>query len=129
MKTIAGFTLMELMITVAIVGIIAAIAYPSYTTHVDRTRRADGQAALLNLAARMEHFYTENNTYVGANTPADVGANPNSADGFYQLTISNQTATGFTVTATPVAGGPQAGDACGALTLTNTNIKGPANCW
>lgn len=130
MKHTKGFNLMELMIAVTIIGIIAAIAYPSYTEHVQRTRRSDAHVALLNLAARMEHFYTENNTYVGANNPADVGAGNNSTEGFYQLTIGNQTATSYTLTATPVAGGPQASDTCGALTLTNTNLKGPnADCW
>lgn len=130
-KSQLGFTLMELMIAVAIVGIIAAIAFPSYTEHVQRTRRSDGQAALLNLAARMEHYYTQNNTYVGATTPAVVGVSANSPEAFYTLSISNLSATSFTLTATPAVGGPQATDACGALTLTNTNLKGPTttNCW
>lgn len=126
---VRGFSLMELMISVAIVGIIAAIAYPTYTNHVERTRRSDGQSALLTAAARMEHYYTTNNTYLGA-TLTNVGVNATSTQGFYQVTIGNLSASTYTLTATPVAGGPQASDTCGALTITNTNQKGPsANCW
>lgn len=119
---------MELMIAVAIVGVIAAIAIPAYTEHVERTRRSDGQAALLSLAARMEHYFTENNTYVGA-TVANVGANATSPEAFYTVAISNLSASTYTLTATPQ--GAQAGDACGALTINQANVKLPTttNCW
>jgi len=131
MKTfrMKGFTLMELMITVVVVGILAAIAYPAYTDYLNRTRRADGKAALLNLANYMEHYYTENNGYTGA-TLASVGyTGTTSQEGYYNLSISALTNTSYTLTATPT--GVQAGDTtCGALTLTNTNVKGPtADCW
>lgn len=119
---------MELMIAVAIVGVIAAIAIPAYTEHVERTRRSDGQAALLSLAARMEHYFTENNTYVGA-TVANVGANATSPEAYYAVAISNLSASTYTLTATPQ--GAQAGDTCGALTINQANVKLPTttNCW
>jgi len=124
-----GFSLMELMIAVLIVGVLAAIAYPTYTDHMNRTRRADGKAALLNMANYMEHYYTENNGYTGA-TVAGIGlTGTTSQEGYYTLSISAPTNTSYTLTATPA--GVQAGDTtCGALTLTNTNIKGPTtDCW
>ena len=129
-KTLKGFSLIELMIAVTIVGIITAIALPAYTEHVQRTRRTDGQAALLSLAARMEHFYTENNTYVGA-TPAAVGSSTTSPEGFYTVGTSNLGTNTYTLTATPAVGGPQVGDTCGALTLNQANVKSPTttNCW
>lgn len=124
----SGFNLIELMIVVTIVGILAAIAFPAYQEHMMKSRRSDGQSALMNMAALMEHYYTENNTYVGA-TPANLGITATSQEGYYNLTITSATATAFTLTATPT--GAQATDSCGALTITNTNVKGPnpSTCW
>lgn len=126
----SGFNLIELLIVVTIIGILAAIAYPSYNEQVMKARRSDAHTGLLNLSALMEHYFTENNSYTGA-TPAGVGGSAFSQEGHYALSISNLTATSYTLTATPVAGGAQATDSCGALTLTSTNIKGPnpQTCW
>ncbi|MBS0287745.1 MAG: type IV pilin protein [Proteobacteria bacterium] len=128
-KRIKGFNLIELMIVLVIVGILAAIAYPAYTDHMIATRRSDGQAALLNLSALMEHYFTENNTYVGA-TPTALGVTSASQQGYYTVAVSAASATGFTLTATP-AGAQTADTTCGALTITNTNVKGPnpSTCW
>jgi type IV pilus assembly protein PilE len=127
---IRGFTLIELMIVVAVIGILSAVAYPAYTNYMITTRRSDGQAALLNLAALMENYFTENNTYVGA-TPTGLGlTSATSQQGYYNLSITTATATAFTLTATPT--GVQAADTtCGALTITNTNVKAPnpSTCW
>jgi type IV pilus assembly protein PilE len=131
MKThnhLKGFTLMELMITVVIVSILASIAYPAYQNYLYRTRRADGQAALMNLSTYMEHYYTENNTYASATLSA-LGLTNTSQQGYYTVAITSSSSTAYTLTATPVA--PQTGDTtCPTLTLTNTNIKGPSlTCW
>lgn len=130
-KHIRGFNLIELVIVTTIVGILAAIAYPAYQSQMIRSRRADGQTALMNMAALMEHYYTENNTYIGAN-PTTLGVTTASQEGYYTVNISAATATTYTLSAVPVAGGPQATDTtCGTLTLTNTNTKGPnpSTCW
>lgn len=131
MKRAQGFSLIELMIVLAVVAILAAVAYPSYEEQVNRARRSDAHTTLLEMANLMEHYYTENNTYVGANTPADVGGPAVSREGFYNMTISNVTATTFTLNAAPVPGGAQDGDSCGTLTLTHTNLRGPTpdTCW
>ena len=133
-----GFTLIELMIVVAIVGILAAIAYPSYQNQLHKTKRADCESALLSLANAMERDYTQNGAYrdmVGlglfnAQCPID-GNGPAT----YNLAIAtaNSGAT-YVLTATPIAGGPQASDSCGNLTITQTGLKGVssgtvANCW
>lgn len=123
-----GFTLIELMIVVAIIGIIAAIAYPSYTNHVEKTRRSDAQGALMGLAAAMERHYATNNSYEGAASGgADTGAPaiyPDEAplDGntkYYDLTIQAAGATSFTLRAAPK--GAQAGD--GMLELDSTGAR------
>lgn len=127
-KKHTGFSLMELLITITIIGILAAIAYPAYTDYLNRTRRSDARVALMNLATYLEHYYTENNSYTGA-TVAGLGLSSTSPEGFYTITISAIAATSYTLTATPT--GAQAGDTtCPTLTLTNTNVKGPSTaCW
>jgi type IV pilus assembly protein PilE len=135
-----GFTLIELMIVVAIVGILAAIAYPSYQEHIRRANRADAQASLMELAQFMERNYTRLGRYTTdttgtaptlpfATSPKDGGR------AIYDLSLSTVTATSYTLQAAPRAGGPMAGDRCGSLTLTNTGLKGQAtgattaDCW
>ncbi|PKM11490.1 MAG: pilus assembly protein PilE [Gammaproteobacteria bacterium HGW-Gammaproteobacteria-3] len=141
----SGFTLIELMITVAIVGILASIAYPSYQDSVMKSRRADAKGALLGLANAMERHFTETNSYLDAAgttaTPADTGApriyaTQSPVDGgtpYYNLTINAATSTTFTLNAAPI--GAQANDKCATLTLTHTGVKGDtaglgvAQCW
>lgn len=119
---------MELMIVVVIVGILTTFAYPSYLESTRKSRRNDAKIALADLTSRMERFYTENNTYVGATiaagAPTDVLSSANSADDQYTLSITTQTATAFAVSATPIAGTSQAGDGkCGTFGLTGTDQK------
>jgi type IV pilus assembly protein PilE len=139
-----GFTLIELMIAVAIVGILAAIAYPSYTEHIRSSRRADAQGALYGLQQAMERYYTLNSTYAG--TANDAGA-PAAAVGYaatvpvdggtptYDLLIDAGTST-YTLLARPRE--IQAADKCGTLTLTSTGVRGmtdaqsglaASDCW
>lgn len=117
-----GFTLIELMIVIAIVGIISAIAYPSYQDSVRKARRGDAEAGLVEAANNMERFYTENNTYIGATWPANITSD------FYDLTISAQSISAFTLQAAPT--GAQLSDSCGTLTISSTGAKTPAiACW
>jgi type IV pilus assembly protein PilE len=122
MKTQKAFTLIELMVTVAIVGILAAIAYPSYQNSVIKSRRADAEGILLGLANALERKFTESNSYAGYTLPA-------SATGYYTISLSQQTTSAYTLSATPKAS--QTSDSCGTLTLTHTGIKGAdtSGCW
>ena len=136
-----GFTLIELMIAVVIIGILAAIAYPSYNESVRKTQRSDAKVGLSEIAQVLERCFTELNSYNSTSCPV-VGAGPaiseNSDEGYYTITDTVLTSTTFTLTATPVAGGPQAADAkCTTLTLAHTGAKGAtgsgadpvSDCW
>lgn len=119
----AGFTLIEVMIVVAIIGILASIAYPSYVEHVRKSKRAECQTVLLNLANALERRYSMTNSYIGA-IPAGFATCPANGGGvFYNVAfVGAPTATTFTVMATRA--GSQAGDRCGNLTLNNQGVKG-----
>lgn len=127
----AGFTLIELLIAVTILGIIAAIAYPSYQEHVRKARRADAISKLLDVAQRQERFYARGNSYV--DEIDDLGG-ADSAEGYYEIAITNPscsfTVSGntryscFTATATAKADGLQARDtACQTFTITHTGAR------
>lgn len=129
----AGFTLIELMIVIAIIGILASIAYPSYTTYVERGRRSDGQSALLDLSHRMDQYFSENKSYEGA-TLAQLGVKAISPEGYYTLSIGNLSNNTFTANATPIDA--QSSDNCGTLTMNQLGQRGftgaggsLADCW
>jgi type IV pilus assembly protein PilE len=130
-----GVTLIELMIVVMIVGILAAIAYPTYQGQMQRTRRADGKAELLNVAQQFERCYTVYNAYDN-DLCAIKGRLPLvSPEGFYTISVDDLVVNSFTLRATPQ--GPQVEDvACGVLGYRNdgkqSSLGGDddaANCW
>lgn len=132
-----GFTLLELMIVVVVLGIIAAIAYPSYQEHVNKSRRANAQAALMELAQFMERRYTTTGSYEGGeDDEGDVELpftqSPREGEvAFYELQLDSAetTATTYTLKAEPV--NAMAGDDCGTLTLTHRGVRGAGQdgCW
>jgi type IV pilus assembly protein PilE len=143
-----GFTLIELMITVAIIGILAAIALPSYTEHIRKSRRTAAMSALAEAAQFMERNMTLYNCYNYSTASDCVGqsgtdvalpttwASLPSGSAMYSVTLSASTATTYTLQAAPVTGTPQAGDACGSFRLTNTGARSvtsttmsAATCW
>ena len=123
-----GFTLVELMIVVAVVGLLSAVALPSYQNSLRKARRADARAALATTAQLMERFATEKGAsgYATAtlnDTPGPtVVAKATSDNGYYVLSFSNLTATAFTMTAVPQGG--QAADVCATFTLDERGVRG-----
>ncbi|MGH9960023.1 MAG: type IV pilin protein, partial [Pyrinomonadaceae bacterium] len=103
LSKLRGFTLIELMITVAVVAILASIALPSYLEQVRKSKRAEGKSALLRAAQNMERYYTSNNTYNATLTAAGISAYSadSSTDSAYAIDLPVATATAFTVRATP----------------------------
>lgn len=118
-----GFTLIELMIAVAIIGILSAIAVPSYQKYVREARRADGQALLLDLQQKQEKWRVNNTSY---GTLADLGGSPTSS--YYDYTVTVNTATAYTLIAT--AKSTQTTDTdCTTLSINETSVKTPTACW
>ena len=139
----SGFTLIEVMIVVAIVAILAAVALPSYDRYVKKARRTDAKQALLDFAARQEKYFSTHNLYAGVAT--DIGyttvssASPipvsSGATSYYDLTFTTSAAPpGFTATATPT--GAQVADDCHVYTLDHLGAQGNSGvtdpsleCW
>lgn len=132
-----GFSLIELMIAVVIVGILAAVAIPMYSDYVTRSRRADGQATLMQVAQELERCYTQFSKY-NDNSCSVVNSgvvSETSDQGFYGISASggNLTESTFTLTAAPQ--NEQADDTdCTALTLTHLGEQSatgddPDSCW
>lgn len=126
-----GFTLIELMIVVAVVGILMAVAVPAYNDSVRKGRRGQAKADLMELAQILERHYTVHGSYIdnrgGDSTdPGDdfalpITQSPKTGDAFYVLAANPRTATTYTLTATPQGG--QAEDRCGTLSITHTGQK------
>jgi type IV pilus assembly protein PilE len=124
---------MEVLITVAIVGILAAIALPAYKNQIQKSRRSDAKSALVGAAGQMERYFTERGTYATA-TLGSGGIYPSTTqNGYYTLSFAGHTATTYTLRATPA--GAQVGDPCGNLTYDYLGNKGRTGtlpmdqCW
>jgi type IV pilus assembly protein PilE len=138
MRHQGGFTLIELMIVVAIIGILAAIALPQYSDYVTRSRRIDGQSTLLQVAQELERCYTQFSAYDNPSC-AVVGASgvSRSSDppGYYVITASGDDLSGSTFTLTATPQGTQATNDSDCPTFAvnqlgqRTPDPDPNNCW
>ncbi|WP_313296512.1 type IV pilin protein [Diaphorobacter sp.] len=118
-----GFTLIELMITVAVIAILSAVAYPSYQEYLIRSRRVEGQSLLSEAAVRQERYRAQNGGYTDDVTKLKLPHGDKSEHGYYTLTLSGVTSTDYTLLATRT--GAQAKDTrCGDYTLNAAGQKG-----
>ncbi|WP_028311357.1 type IV pilin protein [Derxia gummosa] len=134
-----GFTLIEIMTVVAIVGILAAIAIPNYTEYVHRANRAEARSTLMSAASWMEHRFGETNSYVLTTAASTLfsqrfGNVPSQGRARYTVSVTASTATSYTLTAAPT--GSMASDACGSFTIDNYGVRGLSgasrgvtDCW
>lgn len=133
----SGFTLIELMIVVAVIGILAALAFPSYQESVAKSRRADGQRALMAADQYMRRVFSTTDTFAGVTLPADlaVAPPPGSGAAAYNIQLLEAGAVVATTTAASAStytlratrAGNMAADRCGDLTITNTGVKTISN--
>lgn len=130
-----GFTLIELMIAVAVIAILSAVAYPAYNTQVRKSKRAAAKAEMVEYGQRAERQHTLNNSYAGfrfsENNSTTIASPRDGSRARYTITIAPAANT-FTITAVPL--GDQARDPCGTLTVNQAGVKTPANttaleCW
>lgn len=124
----SGFSLIEVMITVAVIAILSAVALPSYRSYVMRANRSEAKAALINAQVAEEKYFLQNSTY---GTLAQIGILASTAKGYYSIGVSNVSATTYKVTATAQQG--QASDTtCGTMEIDQSGTKNPADtsvCW
>lgn len=131
-KNTLGMTLIELMITIAIVGILAAVAYPSYTTYVAESNRTEAKRELAKVANKMEQYFVDHRTYTDDMTDLGEAADPYITEsGYYSIDTSVQTINTFTLTATAKNSQATADPDCTTLSIDHTGQKTAESttCW
>ena len=151
MKKAQGFSFIELMIVVVIIGILGAIAYPNYVEYTRESKRVEGKSALTAAAAQLERFFGDRNSYtrtLGTNVCSQLNVSATTESGYYTITVTTTTApvfstaggicrattaaTDYSITATRVDGA-NVDPACLTLTLTSTGVRGQTGtsteCW
>jgi len=125
-----GFTLVELMIVVVVVAILAAIAYPSYTKQIQKSRRHKAESCLMEYAQFMERYYTTNMTYAGASLPSSCSSE---LGGYYAFAFDgtpNSISYAIKATATGAQSSDKASNtSCSPLKIDHTGNKSPSGCW
>ena len=125
MRKQQGLTLMELMVTITILGVLVGVALPAYKGHMSSTRRATATACLMEYAQFMERIFSANMTYQTDNgvplTQLPATNCSRDLNGLYTFTMAPPQVAAFALTATPT--GAQYGDACGTLTLDNMGVR------
>lgn len=130
-----GFSLIELMITIAIIGIISSIAIPSYTSHVAKANRAEARAQLMQTSQFLQRFYAANDSYsqdragnaVLDKIPTNLKRSPENGTKLYDLAMpagASNTSSQFLIQMVPATGASMSNDTCGTLTLTSTGVRG-----
>lgn len=114
-----GFTILELLVVLVIIGILSFMLYPNYTSYLVNSRRLEGQMALLALASQMENHYALHQTY----EKATIGKDTNSANNWYKLYISSQTDTFFELDAIPLKSQAVNDKLCQTLTFNSLGKK------
>jgi type IV pilus assembly protein PilE len=123
-----GFTLIEVMITVVIVGILAAIAYPSYTSFVTKSGRSEGVAAVMRVSNLQEQYYMDNRAFAEDMTELGLSEPFLTDSGYYSVTSVGTTS--YTITAAAAGSQATRDTTCATITLTSVGIKGPSKeCW
>ena len=135
MQRMRGFTLLELMIVVAVLAIIVAFAYPSYRDHVVKTKRKVAAACLMEYAQWMERYYTTNMKYQGATLPSTTCATDLSGDYSFAFATGEPTASTYEIEATPQGAQASSDGACGTLSIDQAGTRtvsgsgSVASCW